>query len=381
TGKSTLLKRLFAEYPTSFGFSVSNTTRNPRAGEVHGKDYHFLTRDEFLAAIERKEFIEHAEFSGNMYGTTVQAVKDVADSGKTCILDIDVQGVKSVKATDLGARFVFIAPPSEEELEARLRGRGTDDEASIQKRLDAAKSELAYGNSEGACDIKIVNDNLDAAYTKLKQNKSSSGNTIDDLDFPKAVLTRIVKASLPDNIAIQKDARLAVSKASTVFVSYLAATANDCARESGHKTIMTNDVFKALEAVGLGDFIDRLQADLAVYAAHVKEKKELAAKNKAGEAEEEQEAEVEPEADAEEDVEEEEEEEENNEDEDQNEPEAVESTAMDADSQPANSVTEMAVASAPVNGTAFVPILPKAGSEYMDIDEKDSENVKRQRIE
>ncbi|KAJ2375182.1 guanylate kinase, partial [Coemansia sp. RSA 2603] len=97
TGKSTLLKRLFAEYPTSFGFSVSNTTRNPRAGEVHGKDYHFLTRDEFLAAIERKEFIEHAEFSGNMYGTTVQAVKDVADSGKTCILDIDVQGVKSVK--------------------------------------------------------------------------------------------------------------------------------------------------------------------------------------------------------------------------------------------------------------------------------------------
>ncbi|KAJ2386129.1 hypothetical protein GGI05_004478 [Coemansia sp. RSA 2603] len=210
---------------------------------------------------------------------------------------------------------------------------------------------------------------------------ASSGNTIDDLDFPKAVLTRIVKASLPDNIAIQKDARLAVSKASTVFVSYLAATANDCARESGHKTIMTNDVFKALEAVGLGDFIDRLQADLAVYAAHVKEKKELAAKNKAGEAEEEQEAEVEPEADAEEDVEEEEEEEENNEDEDQNEPEAVESTAMDADSQPANSVTEMAVASAPVNGTAFVPILPKAGSEYMDIDEKDSENVKRQRIE
>ncbi|KAJ2778046.1 guanylate kinase [Coemansia interrupta] len=167
TGKSTLLKRLFAEYPTSFGFSVSNTTRNPRAGEIHGKDYHFLTRDEFLAAVERKEFIEHAEFSGNMYGTTVQAVKDVADAGKTCILDIDVQGVKSVKATDLGARFVFVAPPSEEELEARLRGRGTDDEASIMKRLDAAKSELAYGNTEGSCDIKIVNDNLDAAYTKL----------------------------------------------------------------------------------------------------------------------------------------------------------------------------------------------------------------------
>ncbi|KAJ2801576.1 guanylate kinase [Coemansia furcata] len=167
TGKSTLLKRLFAEHPTEFGFSVSNTTRQPRAGEANGIDYHFLTREEFLAAIERKEFIEHAEFSGNMYGTTVQAVKDVADSGRMCILDIDVQGVKSVKNTDLGARFVFVAPPSEEELERRLRGRGTDDEPSILKRLKAAKSELDYGNTEGSCDIKIINDDLENAYKKL----------------------------------------------------------------------------------------------------------------------------------------------------------------------------------------------------------------------
>ncbi|KAJ2639340.1 guanylate kinase [Coemansia sp. RSA 1694] len=167
TGKSTLLKRLFAEYPAEFGFSVSNTTRQPRAGEINGTDYHFLTRDQFIAAIERNEFIEHAEFSGNMYGTTVQAVKDVADSGRMCILDIDVQGVKSVKNTDLGARFVFVAPPSEEELERRLRSRGTDDESSILKRLDAAKSELDYGNQEGSCDIKIVNDDLESAYKKL----------------------------------------------------------------------------------------------------------------------------------------------------------------------------------------------------------------------
>ncbi|KAJ2493956.1 guanylate kinase [Coemansia sp. RSA 2050] len=167
TGKSTLLKRLFAEYPTEFGFSVSNTTRQPRAGEANGIDYHFLTRDQFLSAIDRKEFIEHAEFSGNMYGTTVQAVKDVADSGRMCILDIDVQGVKSVKNTDLGARFVFVAPPSEEELERRLRSRGTDDEASILKRLAAAKSELGYGNQEGSCDIKIVNDDLERAYKSL----------------------------------------------------------------------------------------------------------------------------------------------------------------------------------------------------------------------
>ncbi|KAJ2377016.1 guanylate kinase [Coemansia sp. RSA 2611] len=167
TGKSTLLKRLFAEYPADFGFSVSNTTRQPRAGEANGIDYHFLTRDQFLSAIDRKEFIEHAEFSGNMYGTTVQAVKDVADSGRMCILDIDVQGVKSVKNTDLGARFVFVAPPSEEELERRLRSRGTDDESSILKRLAAAKSELDYGNQEGSCDVKIVNDDLERAYKSL----------------------------------------------------------------------------------------------------------------------------------------------------------------------------------------------------------------------
>ncbi|KAJ2778555.1 guanylate kinase [Coemansia linderi] len=167
TGKSTLLKRLFAEYPADFGFSVSNTTRQPRAGEANGIDYHFLTRDQFLSAIDRKEFIEHAEFSGNMYGTTVQAVKDVADSGRMCILDIDVQGVKSVKNTDLGARFVFVAPPSEEELERRLRSRGTDDEPSILKRLAAAKSELDYGNQEGSCDVKIVNDDLERAYKSL----------------------------------------------------------------------------------------------------------------------------------------------------------------------------------------------------------------------
>ncbi|KAI9482187.1 guanylate kinase [Coemansia sp. RSA 1290] len=167
TGKGTLLKRLLAEYPDEFGFSVSNTTRSPRAGEVDGQHYNFLTREQFLAAVDRKEFAEYAEYSGNLYGTTVQAVKAVADAGKTCILEIDVQGVKSIKATDLHAKFVFIAPPSEAELETRLRSRGTDDEASILKRLEAAKSELEYGNQPGACDIKIVNDQVDVAYKKL----------------------------------------------------------------------------------------------------------------------------------------------------------------------------------------------------------------------
>ncbi|KAJ1948890.1 guanylate kinase [Linderina pennispora] len=167
TGKSTLLKRLFADYPSDFGFSVSNTTRQPRAGEVDGKDYHFLTREQFIAAVNNNEFIEHAEFSGNMYGTTIQSVKDVATSGKTCILDIDTQGVALVKKTDMGARFIFVAPPSEDELERRLRGRGTDDESSIQKRLATAKKELEFAKQPNAYDVKIVNEDVEKAYKEL----------------------------------------------------------------------------------------------------------------------------------------------------------------------------------------------------------------------
>ncbi|KAJ2360992.1 hypothetical protein H4S01_005468 [Coemansia sp. RSA 2610] len=109
--------------------------------------------------------------------------------------------------------------------------------------------------------------------------------TIDELDFPKAVLMRMIKAGLPENIAIQKEARNSVTKAATVFVSYLAAAANDCAREGGHKTIMSNDVFKALEAVGLADFIPQLTTELEAHSQLMKEKKEQAAKNKAADKE------------------------------------------------------------------------------------------------
>ncbi|KAG0315939.1 guanylate kinase [Linnemannia gamsii] len=167
-GKSTFLKRLFAEYPDKFGFSVSNTTRNPRAGEVNGVDYNFLTREDFLAGVARGDFIEHAEFSGNLYGTTVQGVKSVGDKGRICILDIDMQGVKLVKKTDLNPYYLSVQPPSIEELEKRLRGRGTEKEADIQGRLSAAQGELDYAKEEGAYDEIIVNDDLEAAYAKFK---------------------------------------------------------------------------------------------------------------------------------------------------------------------------------------------------------------------
>lgn len=167
TGKSTLLKKLFAEYPDAFGFSVSSTTRQPRAGEVNGKDYNFSTVDDFKKMIDESKFIEWAQFSGNYYGTTIDSVKDVINSGKTCILDIDMQGVKSVKKTDLNARFIFVAPPSIDDLRKRLEGRGTETTESLEKRLGAAYAEMEYADS-GAHDVVIVNDDLERAYNELK---------------------------------------------------------------------------------------------------------------------------------------------------------------------------------------------------------------------
>ncbi|KAK7203084.1 P-loop containing nucleoside triphosphate hydrolase protein [Myxozyma melibiosi] len=167
TGKSTLLKRLFADYPDTFGFSVSHTTRKPRPGEVNGVAYHFVERPDFEKLIKENAFLEHAEFSGNYYGTSIKSVQDVAEKGKTCILDIDMQGVISVKKTDLNARFLFLAPPSLETLRARLEGRGTESPESVQKRMDQATKEMEFAKT-GAHDKIIVNDNLDKCYEDLK---------------------------------------------------------------------------------------------------------------------------------------------------------------------------------------------------------------------
>ncbi|CAG8463139.1 5204_t:CDS:2 [Diversispora eburnea] len=185
SGKSTLLKRLFQDYPDKFGFSVSHTTRSPRPGEIDNVHYHFVTREKFKELIEKNYFLEYTEFSNNLYGTSIAAVKEVAQQGKFCILDIELEGVKLVKKTDLNARFVFIAPPSLEVLEKRLRDRGTESEDAIQARLDAAKKELAYAAEEGSHDLIVVNDNLDKSSNsivssfpiKISNPRLDDGNT------------------------------------------------------------------------------------------------------------------------------------------------------------------------------------------------------------
>jgi len=168
-GKSTLIARLLAEAPTTFGFSVSCTTRPPRAGEQNGVDYSFLTDDEFDAMIEADEFIEYASIGGCRYGTSVSAVEKVAASDRVCLLDLDVQGVQALVARrTLSPYCVWLAAPSLDALRGRLRGRGTEDSAEIERRISRAVEEIEFSLSARCFDKVVLNDDLDKAYRELK---------------------------------------------------------------------------------------------------------------------------------------------------------------------------------------------------------------------
>ncbi|XP_057821889.1 guanylate kinase 1 isoform X2 [Cryptomeria japonica] len=167
-GKGTLINKLMKEFPATFGFSVSHTTRAPREKEMAGVHYHFTQHKVMEMEVQEGKFLESANVHGNMYGTSIAAVEAVADAGKRCILDIDVQGARSVRNSTLNALFIFICPPSLEELEKRLRGRGTEKEEDVQKRLRTAKSELEQGRNSNLFDHILVNDDLDACYDNLK---------------------------------------------------------------------------------------------------------------------------------------------------------------------------------------------------------------------
>ncbi|KAH8260462.1 hypothetical protein KR038_000802 [Drosophila bunnanda] len=168
SGKSTLLKRLFADFPNTFGFSISHTTRKPRKGEEHAVHYYFVERPEMEAAIAGNEFIETAEFSGNLYGTSKAAVREIQSQGRVCILDIEQKGVEQIRRTDLNPILIFNNPPSIEELERRLRLRGSETEESLRKRLNAAQVELDYGLKAGNFHKIINNVDIDVAYQEFR---------------------------------------------------------------------------------------------------------------------------------------------------------------------------------------------------------------------
>ncbi len=162
-GKTTLVKRLLSDFDR-FAYSVSCTTRAPRTGERDGRDYHFLTREEFEQRRDAGYFAEWAHVHGNYYGTPLAQVQANLEAGRDMLFDIDVQGAAQLKEK-IQATFVFILPPSRETLLQRLSGRGTDSEETIAKRMDAAAREMEEAHW---FDALIVNDVLDQAYDELR---------------------------------------------------------------------------------------------------------------------------------------------------------------------------------------------------------------------
>lgn len=165
-GKGTIIGKLMEKYPNKFGFSVSHTTREPRPDEVNGTHYHFTTEEEMKAGIARGEFLEHADVHDHKYGTSNFAVLKVKGQGKIPILDIDIQGVQKVKSSTMACKYVFIMPPSAEELEKRLRGRSTESEENLQTRLANAKGEMEFGTKDNF-DAIIINEDLDKAVEEV----------------------------------------------------------------------------------------------------------------------------------------------------------------------------------------------------------------------
>jgi guanylate kinase len=163
-GKGTLISRLLERVP-DLELSVSATTRDPREGEVDGRDYHFLTRDEFDRRIDAQDFLEFATYSGNRYGTLRSEVRRRLEEGHSVVLEIEVQGARQVRAAMRESVQIFIAPPRPEALRERLLGRGKDSAEAIDARLEVAEQELA-AQEEFA--HRIVNDDLERAADELE---------------------------------------------------------------------------------------------------------------------------------------------------------------------------------------------------------------------
>jgi guanylate kinase len=163
-GKSSFVKALLGRYPRDLVYSVSATTRSRRAHEAEGRDYFFLGREEFQRRVDAGEFVEHAEVHGELYGTLKSQTEAVLRSGRNVLLDIDVQGGRSVRRIYPDGVYIFVLPPSLADLEERLRARGTDSEERIKLRLENARREIEIAREY---DYAVVNDDLEDATRKV----------------------------------------------------------------------------------------------------------------------------------------------------------------------------------------------------------------------
>jgi guanylate kinase len=164
-GKGTLIRTLLQRVP-ELRLAVSATTRRPRPGEAHGVDYHFLSENEFERRVQAGEFVEHARYSGRRYGTLRSELEQRLAGGHPVVLEIEVQGARQIREELPEAVQIFIAPPSEEALRARLVGRGTDDADQVSARLETAREEL---RAQGEFGHVVINDRLEDASDALEQ--------------------------------------------------------------------------------------------------------------------------------------------------------------------------------------------------------------------
>lgn len=164
-GKGTICQRLIADDP-QLHYSVSATTRSPRPGEINGFNYYFISRERFLEIIAKEAFLEWAEVFGNYYGTPREAVWEKLSQGKDVLLEIDVQGAMKVKASCPEGVFVFILPPSLEELKNRIKKRGSETEESLLCRVAQAEQEIAMAEHYH---FQVINDDLERAVAQVKE--------------------------------------------------------------------------------------------------------------------------------------------------------------------------------------------------------------------
>jgi THO complex subunit 1 len=168
-GKGTIVTMLINKHPKIFGKNASHTVRTPREGEIDGVHYFFVDQEKFNLMKDSGQFLEFNSFDGDNYGTSRKVVEGIIANGKIPIMEMDYHGIQQLKEQDYPARYVFLAAPSMEELERRLRSRGEDSEEKIRVRLEIARDETDHSESRGFHDKIIVNDDLSTAFSELEQ--------------------------------------------------------------------------------------------------------------------------------------------------------------------------------------------------------------------
>ncbi|KAM7537422.1 hypothetical protein Aperf_G00000066535 [Anoplocephala perfoliata] len=168
SGKSSIIKQLLLRNPDIFQVCISHTTRQRRPNEIDGKDYIFVTKQEFQEAIKRNEFVEYAVFSGNYYGTSKAQMEKVIQAGKVCIFELDTQGVEQIRKMEIRPICVFIRPRNYAVLEKRLRTHSVESEEHILQRLAVAHHEMQYALDEEIFNKVVTNENLDAAVREIE---------------------------------------------------------------------------------------------------------------------------------------------------------------------------------------------------------------------